>query len=94
MAPKAATMHLTNKEPIRNDALAASGSLDATGAPANEIEITPEMIEAGCLALSHYRYEKSNEDEIVTTIFAAMMGARCRQSGHLVGSRLNFPNGS
>jgi hypothetical protein len=40
-------MHLTNKEPIRSDLLAASGFPDAAGAPADEIEITPEMIEAG-----------------------------------------------
>jgi hypothetical protein len=40
-------MHLTNKEPIRSDALAVSGCADAAGAPANEIEITPAMIEVG-----------------------------------------------
>jgi hypothetical protein len=42
-----ATMHFTNKEPIRSDVLAASGFPDTAGAPANKIEITPEMIEAG-----------------------------------------------
>jgi hypothetical protein len=44
-------MHLTNNEPIRNDALAAPDRLDAAGAPAREIEITQEMIDAGYDAL-------------------------------------------
>jgi hypothetical protein len=48
------------------------------GAPEAEIEITPEMIAAGRLALSHYRYDENNEDEIVATICIAMLEARCR----------------
>jgi hypothetical protein len=44
-------MHLTNREPIRSDALVASGHPDAAGAPANEIEVTPEMIEAGAMVI-------------------------------------------
>jgi hypothetical protein len=71
-----ATMHLTNKEPIRSDALAASDRPDAAGAPANEIEVTPEMIEEGCSILSHYRYDKSNDSEIVAKILAMAAKAR------------------
>jgi hypothetical protein len=42
------------------------------GAP--EIEITPEMIKAGCRELSRYRYDESNDEEIVAAIFLAMNG--------------------
>jgi hypothetical protein len=48
----------------------------AAGAPEAEIEITPEMIEAGCRELSRYRYDKSNDEEIVRAIFVAMGGFR------------------
>jgi hypothetical protein len=53
-------------------------SLDSVeaGAPAREIVITPEMIEAGCRELSRYRYDKSNEEETVIEIFIAMVGYR------------------
>lgn len=64
--------------------------LGEAGAPAREIEITSEMIEAGLSALSHYRYDNSNEEEIVATIFSAMIEARYRKSGHSVDSRLTF----
>jgi hypothetical protein len=55
-----------------------SPSLDSigAGAPADEIEITSEMIEAGCRELSHYRYDKSNNEETVIAIFVAMLGLR------------------
>jgi hypothetical protein len=55
-----------------------SPSLDQVeaGAPEAAIEITPEMIEVGCMELSHYRYNESNEEEIVTAIFIAMIEAR------------------
>ena len=43
----AETMHLTNNDPIRSDAIAASGYPDTAGAPEAGIEITPEMVEAG-----------------------------------------------
>ena len=42
--------------------------------PSNEL--TPEMIEAGCRELSRYRYDKSNDEEIVRAIFVAMGGFR------------------
>jgi hypothetical protein len=44
------------------------------GAPAEEIGITPEMVAAGCRELSRYRYDKSNDEEIVMAIFVAMIG--------------------
>jgi hypothetical protein len=56
-----------------------SPSLDSVeaGAPADmEIEVTPEMIEAGCRELSRYRYDESNDEEIVAAIFVAMKGFR------------------
>ncbi len=75
-------MHLTNKGPIRSDALAASGRLDAAGAPVDEIEITPEMIEAGLEKLFDYDHGFSNENDIVAEIFRVMLSAsasRCRR---------------
>jgi hypothetical protein len=55
-----------------------SPSLDSVeaGAPEQKIEITPEMIEAGCRELSRYRHDESNDEEIVTAIFVAMKGFR------------------
>ena len=55
-----------------------SPSLDSVeaGAPEQRIELTPEMIEAGCRELSRYRYDKSNDEEIVRAIFVAMGGFR------------------
>jgi hypothetical protein len=47
----------------------------AAGAPDDEIEITPEMIEAGRSALSRYRYEESNEEKTLAAIFRAMMSS-------------------
>jgi len=40
-------MHLTNKETIRNGAPAVFGCPDVAGAPADEIEVTPAMIDRG-----------------------------------------------
>lgn len=46
--------------------------------PEQEIEITPEMIEVGCRELSRYRYDESNDEEIVAAIFVAMSGSSMR----------------
>jgi hypothetical protein len=40
-------MHLTNREPNPHSRVVASEKSEATGAPEAEIEVTPEMIEAG-----------------------------------------------
>ena len=81
----AATMHLTNKEPIRNGALAASGPPEATGAPAEKIEITPEMIEAGReeIAVRWLDFISTNLgpslwDEVLSRVFLAMSEARIK----------------
>jgi len=39
----------------------------------DEIEMTPEMIEAGVLELFEASYAKGNEDDIVEAIFTAML---------------------
>ena len=44
----------------------------AAGAPEQEIEISPEMIEVGCRELAHYLFERSNQEEVVAAIFTAM----------------------
>ena len=38
-----------------------------------EIEVTPEMIEAGVLELLSVSYERGNEEEVVQAIFKAML---------------------
>jgi hypothetical protein len=40
-----------------------------------EIEITPEMIEAGKLELSDYTPDWCTAEEVVADVFRAMMGA-------------------
>ncbi len=72
-----ATMHLTNNEPIRNETLVASASLDAAGAPANKIEVTPEMIEAGLPYLFKVHRDRGNDEELIAEIYRAMTRARC-----------------
>jgi hypothetical protein len=42
-------------------------------------EPTPEMIEAGCAELSHYRYDKGNEEETVVSLFTAMHDALMKE---------------
>ena len=47
-----------------------------TGAPTDEIEITPAMIKAGVCKLLDYDPEFSNETEIVLAIFDIVILAR------------------
>jgi len=54
----------------------------AAGAPANEVEITPEMIEAGLKPLFNYDPDFSNEKDIVVEVFRAMLSvstSHCRE---------------
>jgi hypothetical protein len=81
-----ATMHLTNRGPIRNGALVASGHApDAVGAPEAEIEITPEMIEAGARKLTWFDIDNSDHVRIIYEALAAILEAAdsgrviCRQ---------------
>jgi hypothetical protein len=46
-----AIMHFTNREPELTDSFASGANVVGAGAPANEIEITPEMIEAGAMVI-------------------------------------------
>jgi hypothetical protein len=60
---------------------AVSCGKDETAAPAPEIEITPEMIEAGASALFDHDSRFEGEEEAVARIFRAMIMARdCRSS--------------
>jgi hypothetical protein len=61
-------------------AMAISDHIKA-GAPADEIEITPEMIEAGTLALSKHDEEFESSDEAVVRIFRAMLEALLNDGG-------------
>ena len=42
----------------------------------DEIEITPEMIEAGVIAISDYSMREDRLSDIVTAVFEAMSGRR------------------
>jgi hypothetical protein len=70
-----APMHLTNREPIRNDALAASAHHGAPAAPADEIEVTEEMASAGVAALEACRGACADE-HIVREVYTAMLAVR------------------
>ena len=52
------------------------------GAPATEIVIMPEMIDAGVLKLFDYDPDFANERDIVAEIFIAMLNAHssCREN--------------
>jgi hypothetical protein len=52
-----------------------------------EIELTPEMIEAGELALSEYDPEMEPDSEAVTRIFRAMVRARKEEDCQGAGAR-------
>jgi hypothetical protein len=74
-----ATMHLTNKEPRPHSCAVTSDFSEATGAPVNEVKITPEMIEAGTRAFRpHWADIKDCIDgaaaKMVMDVFLAMAG--------------------
>ncbi len=46
------------------------------GAPADEIEITPEMVEAGVFALERFMDSSLTEDLVVKKVFAAMIARK------------------
>ena len=71
-------MHLTNKEPIRICGLAAAGSPEAAGAPENEIEITPEMVEAGVSEFVKFDRRFDDEEDAVGNIYIAMEKVRIK----------------
>ena len=52
----------------------------ATGAPANEIEITPEMIERGLIEFFDYDPEGNEAEEIVEKIFLSMLSVSKEKS--------------
>jgi hypothetical protein len=51
----------------------AVDSKGSAGAPETEIEITPEMIEAGVIALAEYDSYMDNAEHGARTIFSAMI---------------------
>ena len=53
-----------------------TASADGAGAPEREVEITPEMIEAGLDALAGFNRELESGNERVAEIFEAMFWAR------------------
>ena len=59
-----------------------SDSREKTDRPAQEVEITPEMIEAGRRELASVDFELTEMDEAVTRVVAAALGARGYASGN------------
>jgi hypothetical protein len=49
---------------------------EKSGAPVDEIEVTPEMIRAGTRALSFYNSEIEGPEDLVPRVFRAMWAAR------------------
>jgi hypothetical protein len=90
------------------DSLASEGVASATTAKAGErdeteIEITPEMIEAGKRELALFSYETCDPDDVVCDIFSAMWSkmkdhsfrvckavGRARAADILSGARTNI----
>jgi hypothetical protein len=54
----------------------------AAGAPEAEIEITPEMMEAGLIWLHSYNREADIPEEIVTSIFREMSSLALKKGRH------------
>jgi hypothetical protein len=77
-------MHLTNSESRFHNCAVASEFSDAAGAPVNEIEITPEMIEAGVDELKGEYFNLSPGGDlfpqIVRSVFVRMMEASRKHS--------------
>jgi hypothetical protein len=48
----------------------------SAGAPVNEIEITPEMVEAGVRAFCSFRSGMETPDEVVEEVFKKMISAK------------------
>jgi hypothetical protein len=51
-----------------------------SGAPENEVEVTPEMIEAGVRAFLGRSLDLEHEDDIVADIYRAMERVRILES--------------
>ncbi len=68
-------MHLTYPTECGPNVAPLSAGADEAGAPGTEVEITPAMIEAGLGPLLRYHRECSDEAEVVTEIFRAMVAA-------------------
>jgi hypothetical protein len=47
-------------------------------ASADDIKVTPEMVDAGAEVLAALRFDEEYDDQIVTEVFRAMMRARVK----------------
>lgn len=62
--------------PMRYVDDSAVASFEAAGVPEIEIEITPEMIEAGVSALASSNEDFESKEEIITNIYLSMACSR------------------
>jgi len=75
-------MHLTNNESSPHSCAVASDFSEAAGAPANDIEITAEMMAKGIQAfLCNRGMEYETEEEVVWLILKATFGPRVKFVG-------------
>ena len=74
-------MHLTYPDFDPNILSASSAEYGEAGAPANEIEITPEMIAAGAEVLYAFETETTDETYWAIKVYVAMRNA----APHLAG---------
>lgn len=71
-------MHLTNNDPRRHEAGAASERSDAAGAP-EEIEITLAMRKAGACEFATFEPRYEGSGDVVERIYRAMELVRKRE---------------
>ena len=71
-------MYLTNNDPEISDSRACAANATDAGAPANEIEITTEMIEVGRGILWSFNREFDFAEDYVAEIYRAMEAEKMR----------------
>ena len=69
-------MHLTYPDSDTHTGTVSTAKAEEAGAPETEIEITPEMIEAGAMILCRFHPGEDLEDEVACEIWRAMGAAR------------------
>jgi hypothetical protein len=69
-------MHLTYRNDSEKNDAAYTPHAGEAGAPSDDVEITPEMIEAGVDAISKIHWEMDRFDEMAASIYMAMITAR------------------
>jgi hypothetical protein len=59
----------------RHKGVVSAASAAEAGAPDNEIEVTPEMIEAGLIPFLRFHRESMDDEVVVRQVYLAMRAA-------------------